>query len=160
MGSVCIPAARKTWSGLNINLRPSPTQQEPNLAGRRYRRQVRGSSPRALWRVRPYLRPYVPQLAAMVVASLVAIGAGLGVPLVIRRIVDGPIARGDRDALLPLALLVLVLGLAETALACMRRWIQGGAAKTGGIRASSSAGPWPTSPSSGGSWASGWCSSS
>jgi ATP-binding cassette subfamily B protein len=64
----------------------------------------------------------------MVVASLVAIGAGLGVPLVIRRIVDGPIARGDRDALLPLALLVLVLGLAETALACMRRWIQGGAA--------------------------------
>ncbi len=89
---------------------------------------MRGSSPRALWRVRPYLRPYVRQLATMVVASLAGVGAALGVPLVIRRIVDGPIARGDRDALLPLALLVLALGLAETGLAFVRRWIQGGAA--------------------------------
>ncbi|HEX2046741.1 MAG TPA: ABC transporter ATP-binding protein [Acidimicrobiales bacterium] len=89
---------------------------------------MRGSSPRALWRVRPYLRPYTPQLAAMVVASLAAVGAALGIPLVIRRIVDGPIARGDSEALLPLALLVLLLGLAETGLAFTRRWIQGGAA--------------------------------
>jgi ATP-binding cassette subfamily B protein len=89
---------------------------------------VRGSPSRALWRVRPYLRPYVPQLATMVVASLAAIGAGLGVPLLIKRIVDGPIARGDRSAVLPLALLVLALGLVETGLAFMRRWIQGGAA--------------------------------
>jgi ATP-binding cassette subfamily B protein len=89
---------------------------------------VRGSSSRALWRVRPYLRPYVPQLATMVVASLTGIGAGLLVPLVIRRIVDGPIARGDRGAVLPLAVLVLGLGLLETALSFLRRWVQGGAA--------------------------------
>ena len=134
---------------------------------RRYRRRVRGSSSRALWRVRPYLRPYVRQLATMVVSSLAAIGAGLGVPLVIKRIVDGPIARGDSDALLPLALLVLALGLAETGLAFTRRWIQGGAANgferslrddlyatcspcprrstIGGTRGSCSAEPWPTS---------------
>ena len=89
---------------------------------------MRGEDTRALWRVRPYLRPYVPQLATMVLLSLTGIGAGLVVPLVMRRIVDGPIAGGDRSAVLPLALLVLVLGLVETGLSFLRRWIQGGAA--------------------------------
>lgn len=74
---------------------------------------MRGERTRALWRVRPYLRPYVSQLATMVVLSLMAIGAALVVPMVMRRIVDGPIARGDRGAVLPLAVLVLVLGLVE-----------------------------------------------
>ena len=87
-----------------------------------------GTSTRALWRVWPYLRPFVPQLATMVVASFAAIGAAVSVPLVIKRVVDGPIARGERGAVLPLALLVLVLGLVETGLAFLRRWIQGGAA--------------------------------
>jgi ATP-binding cassette subfamily B protein len=64
----------------------------------------------------------------MVVASLAGIGAGLAVPLVIRRIVDGPIARGERGALLPLALLVLALGAVETLLSFLRRWVQAGAA--------------------------------
>ena len=86
---------------------------------------MRGENTRTLWRVRPYLRPYVPQLATMVIVSFIAIGAALAVPLVMRRIVDGPIARGDRDAVLPLALLVLALGLAETGLSFLRRWIQG-----------------------------------
>ena len=86
------------------------------------------SSSRALWRVRPYLRPYAAQLATMVVASLASIGTGLAVPLVIRRIVDGPIARADSAAVLPLALLVLLLGLIETGLAFVRRWVLGGAA--------------------------------
>ncbi|MGI8809617.1 MAG: ABC transporter ATP-binding protein [Acidimicrobiales bacterium] len=64
----------------------------------------------------------------MVVASLAGTGAAVVVPLVMRRIVDGPIARGDRGAVLPLALLVLVLGLVETGLSFLRRWVQGGAA--------------------------------
>jgi ATP-binding cassette, subfamily B, bacterial len=64
----------------------------------------------------------------MVVVSFLGIGAALTVPLVIRRIVDGPIARGERDALLPLAGLVLLLGMIETGLAFTRRWIQGRAA--------------------------------
>jgi hypothetical protein len=141
-----------------------------------YRCLVRGSPSRALWRVRPYLRPYVRQLATMVVASLAGIGAALAVPLVIRGIVDGPIARGDRGAVAPLALLVLLLGMVETGLAFMRRWVQARAANgfattstptssrcpppstTAGTRGSCSAGPWPTCRSSGGSWASAWCS--
>lgn len=87
-----------------------------------------GSKSRALWRVWPYLRPYAPQLFTMVVVSFAAIGAALTIPFVIRRIVDGPIARGDRGAVLPLAALVLVLGLVEAVLAFTRRYIQGAAA--------------------------------
>jgi len=64
----------------------------------------------------------------MVAVSFAGIGAGLTVPLVIRRIVDGPIARGARGAVLPLALLVLLLGVVETGLTFTRRWIQGSAA--------------------------------
>ncbi len=89
---------------------------------------MRGSHSRALWRVWPYLRPYTAQLVTMVVVSFAAIGAALSIPFVIRRIVDGPIARGDRGALLPLAALVLVLGLIEAGLAFTRRYIQGSAA--------------------------------
>jgi ATP-binding cassette subfamily B protein len=89
---------------------------------------VSGSQSRALWRVLPYLRPHAPQLVAMVVVSFGAIGAALTIPFVIRRIVDGPIARGDRGALLPLAAVVLVLGLVEAGLAFTRRYIQGSAA--------------------------------
>jgi ATP-binding cassette, subfamily B, bacterial len=97
-------------------------------AGGAYRCPVRGSQSRALWRVWPYLRPYATQLVTMVAVSFGAIGAALAIPFVIRRIVDGPIARGDRGALLPLAALVLVLGLIEAGLAFTRRWIQGSAA--------------------------------
>ena len=86
---------------------------------------MRGSQSRALWRVWPYLRPYASQLVTMVVVSFAAIGAALTIPFLIRRIVDGPIARGDRGALLPLAVLVLALGLMEAGLAFTRRWIQG-----------------------------------
>jgi ATP-binding cassette subfamily B protein len=64
----------------------------------------------------------------MVAVSFGAIGAALAIPFVIRRIVDGPIARGDRGAVLPLAALVLALGLVEAGLAFTRRWIQGSAA--------------------------------
>ena len=89
---------------------------------------MRGSQSRTLWRVWPYLRPYAAQLATMVAVSFGAIGAALAIPFVIRRIVDGPIARGDRGAVLPLAALVLALGLVEAGLAFTRRWIQGSAA--------------------------------
>ena len=89
---------------------------------------MRGSQSRALWRVWPYLRPFTAQLVTMVAVSFGAIGAALAIPFVIRGIVDGPIARGDRGALLPLAALVLFLGLIEAGLAFTRRWIQGSAA--------------------------------
>jgi len=81
-------------------------------------------SPPALWRVRPYLRPYRWQLAAMAAASFVGVGAAISVPHVVRHVVDGPIRDGRRAAILPLSALVLALGLFEAFAAFVRRRIQ------------------------------------
>jgi ATP-binding cassette, subfamily B, bacterial len=42
----------------------------------------------------------------------------------VRQVVDGPLAHGDRGALLPLALLAFALGAVEAGLAFVRRWVQ------------------------------------
>jgi ATP-binding cassette subfamily B protein len=70
------------------------------------------------------VRPYAGKLAWLLVAASAATGAGLAVPLVIRQVVDGPIAGGDPGGLLPLGGLALLLGLAEAALIFVRRWVQ------------------------------------
>lgn len=77
-----------------------------------------------LWRVRPYLRPYGWQLTTMGIASVAGVAAAITVPNVVRRVVDGPIVTGDRTAVLPLAAVVLGLGLFEAFAAFVRRWTQ------------------------------------
>jgi ATP-binding cassette subfamily B protein len=74
--------------------------------------------------MRTYVRPYLGRIVFMVLAALAGVGAGIVVPLVVRRVVDGPLAHGDRSALLPLSLLVLALGVVEAGLAFWRRWVQ------------------------------------
>jgi ATP-binding cassette subfamily B protein len=81
----------------------------------------------SLWRLRGYLRPYAGLLAIMLVAAMGMVAASLAIPLVIGRIIDGPIADGDRGAILPLGLLALALGVLEAALILVRRWLQAGA---------------------------------
>jgi ATP-binding cassette subfamily B protein len=54
----------------------------------------------SLWRLRGYLRPYAVLLAIMLVAAMGMVAASLAIPLVIGRIIDGPIAEGDRSAIL------------------------------------------------------------
>lgn len=48
----------------------------------------------------------------------------IAVPLVAQRVVDGPLAHGDGENLLPLGGLALGLGLVEALLIFIRRWIQ------------------------------------
>ncbi|WP_369812502.1 ABC transporter ATP-binding protein [Kineosporia sp. A_224] len=79
----------------------------------------------SLWRMRLYARPYAGQMLVMLATALLAVAAAISIPLVIRRIVDGPVTHGDRSALLPLAALALVLGVVEASLNFTRRWIQG-----------------------------------
>ncbi|WP_194821184.1 ABC transporter ATP-binding protein [Micromonospora sp. S-DT3-3-22] len=79
---------------------------------------------RNLWRLRRYLRPYAPAYVLLLLAALAATGAGLAVPLVVQRVVDGPIARHDPAGLLRLGGLTLLLGLAEAVLIFIRRWSQ------------------------------------
>ncbi len=78
----------------------------------------------SLWRMRTYARPYAVQMVVMVLAALLGVGAAILVPLVIRQVVDGPVAHGDRATLVPLAGLALLLGMVEAGLAFTRRWIQ------------------------------------
>src|SRR4051794_35728153 len=79
----------------------------------------------ALRRLIPYARPYRGLIALTFGAALLATLAQLTVPLVTAAIVDGPLARGDREGLWPLIALALVLGIAEAFLFFLRRWSMG-----------------------------------
>lgn len=76
----------------------------------------------ALLRLWPYARPYRGLIAATFAAALLATLAQLAVPLITAAVVDGPIAEGDRAALVPLLGLALLFGVAEAALFFVRRW--------------------------------------
>lgn len=77
-----------------------------------------------LWRLRPYLRPYAVEFAWLLVAALAATAASLAVPLVVQRVLDGPVARHDAAGLFRLGLLAVGFGLAEAVLIFIRRWTQ------------------------------------
>ena len=82
------------------------------------------SGVRNLWRLRRYLRPYRLQFAGLILAALAGTAVGIAVPLVIRRVVDGPIAHHDPGGLFALGALALLLGVAEATLTFIRRWSQ------------------------------------
>ncbi|MFF8772874.1 ABC transporter ATP-binding protein [Kitasatospora sp. NPDC015120] len=81
----------------------------------------RRSTVRSLLRLWPYVRPVRTRLAVSVAAALLASLSTLLVPIVLGRIVDGPIAEHDLEALWPLAALLLLLGLSEAAFFHARR---------------------------------------
>ncbi|MGW2396701.1 ABC transporter ATP-binding protein [Kitasatospora sp. NPDC001664] len=83
----------------------------------------RRSTVRSLLRLWPYARTARWRIAGSVTAALLASGSVLLVPLVLQRIVDGPIAHRDMSALWPLAGLLLLLGFAEAGLFGVRRVI-------------------------------------
>ncbi len=61
------------------------------------------------------------RIAASTLAAAIASGSVLLVPLVLRSIVDGPIAHHDLGGIWPLAGLLLLLGLIEAGLFGLRR---------------------------------------
>lgn len=77
-----------------------------------------------LWRLRGYLRPYAGQMGWILFAAIASTGASILVPLVVQRVVDGPVRRGDPDGLLLLGGLALLLGLIEALSIFIRRWVQ------------------------------------
>ncbi|WP_433649093.1 ABC transporter ATP-binding protein [Micromonospora zamorensis] len=92
-------------------------------------RVAAGSHPvHNLWRLRPYLRPYAAEFAWLLLAGLAGTAAGIAVPLVVQRVVDGPVARHEPAGLLQLGGLALVLGVAEAVLIFIRRWVQSSSA--------------------------------
>jgi ATP-binding cassette subfamily B protein len=81
----------------------------------------------SLWRLRGYLRPYVGSLVVMGTTAGAGVFVSLAIPLVTGELIDGPLADGDRGAILPLGLLALLLGIVEAALILVRRWVQAAA---------------------------------
>jgi ATP-binding cassette subfamily B protein len=81
----------------------------------------------ALWRLRPYLRPYRFQLTAMISAAVAAEGAEIAIPLLIKSVIDGAIAHHERALLIPLGLAAIGLGAVSGLLSLIRRWVQGNA---------------------------------
>jgi len=76
---------------------------------------------RALWRTRPYLAPYRRHLAFIVTSSIVSSSGMVVVPLIVKQVIDGPLADGDRQAIARWAFLVAAIAAVEVFLAFGRR---------------------------------------
>ena len=64
----------------------------------------------------------------MLAAAAAATGASIAVPLVVRRVVDGPVVDRDPAGLITLGALAVALGLLEALLIFIRRWVQSASA--------------------------------
>jgi ATP-binding cassette, subfamily B, bacterial len=83
---------------------------------------------RNLWRIRGYLRPYLGQYVFLILGGCAATGLSLAIPLLVQRVVDGPVSHRDPAGLWLLGGLALAFGLLEALLNFFRRWVQSGSA--------------------------------
>ncbi|GAB2651242.1 ABC transporter ATP-binding protein [Nocardia goodfellowii] len=77
----------------------------------------------SLRRFGPYVRPHRNALLAATGLALLSALTAIVIPVVIARIIDGPLARGDFAGVLWPVALVLVLGLLESVGVWGRRWL-------------------------------------
>ncbi|MEV0600898.1 ABC transporter ATP-binding protein [Streptomyces sp. NPDC050315] len=78
---------------------------------------------RSLLRLWPYVRPVRARLAGAAGVAVLASGTGLLIPLVLKWLVDGPVAARDAGGIWLGGGLLLLLGLAEAGLFGLRRWL-------------------------------------
>ncbi|WP_040166635.1 ABC transporter ATP-binding protein [Microbacterium gorillae] len=83
---------------------------------------VRLSTPRALLRLMPYVRPVSGRLALGALSALVGAIISLLIPIALEWVVAGPIAQRETWPIVLGAGLVLLLGLGEAAMVWLRRW--------------------------------------
>ncbi|MFE0812156.1 ABC transporter ATP-binding protein [Streptomyces sp. NPDC058794] len=81
------------------------------------------STVRALLRLWPYVRPVRVRLGTAAVIAILASCVGLVIPLVLKWMVDGPVADRDPAGVWLGALYLLLLGVAEALLFGLRRWL-------------------------------------
>ncbi|MER5301861.1 ABC transporter ATP-binding protein [Streptomyces lasiicapitis] len=81
------------------------------------------SAVRTLTRLWPYVRPVRTRLFSAALVAIVASCTGLVFPLVLKWMVDGPVADRDTGGVWLGALLLLVLGIVEALLFGFRRWL-------------------------------------
>ncbi|MGV9565010.1 ABC transporter ATP-binding protein [Streptomyces sp. NPDC003480] len=78
---------------------------------------------RTLLRLWPYVRPVRARLTTAAFVAIVASCVGLVIPLVLKWMVDGPVADRDPAGVWLGALYLLLLGIAEAVLFGIRRWL-------------------------------------
>lgn len=83
----------------------------------------RQSTFRSLARIYPYAKPAMSRIYLGMVAAIGASVVALLIPIVLQALVDGPMKDGDPSEVVPSALLVLLLGVAEAVLISLRRWL-------------------------------------
>ncbi|WP_406160400.1 ABC transporter ATP-binding protein [Streptomyces canus] len=81
------------------------------------------SAARTLLRLWPYVRPVRARLFTAAFVAILASCTGLVIPLVLKWMVDGPVADGDTAGVWLGALYLLLLGFAEALLFGLRRWL-------------------------------------
>ncbi|MEU7427248.1 ABC transporter ATP-binding protein [Streptomyces sp. NPDC040750] len=81
------------------------------------------SAVRTLLRLWPFVRPVRVRLSVAAVVAVVASCTGLVIPLVLKWMVDGPVADRDPAGVWLGALYLLLLGIAEAILFGIRRWL-------------------------------------
>ncbi|MFH8726635.1 ABC transporter ATP-binding protein [Streptomyces termitum] len=86
-------------------------------------RPVRASAVRVLLRLWPYLRPVRARFFTAAAVAVVASCLSLVIPLVLKWLVDGPVADRDPGGVWLGALYLLLLGITEAALFGLRRWL-------------------------------------
>ncbi|WP_328902487.1 ABC transporter ATP-binding protein/permease [Streptomyces sp. NBC_00441] len=96
------------------------------------------SAVRSLLRLWPYVKPVRARLLGAALVGIVASCLGLVIPLVLKWIVDGPVADADPGGVWLGALYLLLLGIAEALLFGVRRWLV--ARPLAGVEASMRAG--------------------
>ncbi|MEV8019425.1 ABC transporter ATP-binding protein [Streptomyces sp. NPDC086554] len=102
----------------------APTKESAKeSAGRPAGEHSGGSAARTLLRLWPYVRPVRTRLFSAAFVAVLASCTGLVFPLVLKWLVDGPVADRDLGGVWLGALLLLLLGIAEALLFGLRRWL-------------------------------------
>lgn len=76
-----------------------------------------------LARLLPYLLPYRTRWIAMVVVAVLSVVATIGIPLMTKAVIDGPVRHQDQRGLWVLGTAALAIGIAEALLWFIRRWL-------------------------------------
>ncbi|WEK62387.1 MAG: ABC transporter ATP-binding protein [Candidatus Microbacterium colombiense] len=79
------------------------------------------STPAALWRLKPFVRPVIWRLAGGAASALVAAIIALMIPIVLEQVIRGPVQSGEIGAIAWGAVAVLVLAFGEALMVWLRR---------------------------------------
>lgn len=109
------PVEDPTETGVQVpRLRPEP----PLLAAPAHPNRLS-----ALLRLPRYLLPYRARWIIMLICSVLVVGTSIVTPLVIRAVIDGPIADRDQRGLFIFGSGVLAIGVMEAVFWFIRRWV-------------------------------------